>query len=101
MGEVTFLYENFTRKSIILRNTMIFCYTHRSVPYFVIIAEASSRSKWEYRQQPIASLYKERKSELEVSIKSLHAELWESHGIEGGQIVRVRGDGGHTENKFS
>ena len=41
---------------------MIICYTHRSVPYLVIIREASSGSRWEQMLRPRVRHYVERES---------------------------------------
>ena len=38
---------------------------------------------------------------MEVSVKFLFLELWESHGISGAKIVRDRGDGGYRRTKPS
>lgn len=70
---------------------LIFCYTHRSAPYPVVIWEDSSGSRWEHRQSPTASCYASRDCTLVVSIRSLSVifgepteerelRLWESKG---------------------
>ena len=69
---------------------MTFCYTHRSVPYPVIIREAFSGSKWEQIQRHIARKFMERESKFEVSIKFLPSEIRKSCRIEGREIVGIR-----------
>lgn len=62
-------------KKSINQSLMIFCYSHKSVPYPVITREAASWSRWEEIQKPNARHYVERESKLMVSIKLLPAEL--------------------------
>lgn len=70
---------------------MIFCSTRRLVPCPVIITEASVSSRWEWVQNPMDRHYTDRKTKLEVFIKSLPSEL----GKKGGKAVGVRGDVRH------
>lgn len=49
---------------------MMFSYTYRSMPYIVIIRDASSGSSVEQTQTPTARHYEEKGSKCEVFIKS-------------------------------
>jgi hypothetical protein len=71
---------------------MLFCYTHRSVPYPVIIRETFWGSRWERMQRPIARHSSKRESELKVSIKNLPSGLGEYGQTGGRKKVRSRRD---------
>jgi hypothetical protein len=64
-------------KQSMQRFLMILCSAHRLVPCPVVISEVSSGSRWEWVQNPTARHYTDRKTELEVFIRSLPLELGE------------------------
>lgn len=58
---------------------MIFCYTHRQVPYSPIIREPSSCSRWEQILRPTPHNTHRETLYYTVSIQSLCSELWGPH----------------------
>ena len=84
---------------------MIFCYTHRSVPYPPSperLPPGTNGNMCRDEQSDVRERgERKRESKWEVSIKSLHSELRESCRRGGRKIVRARGDGGHQEKKPS
>lgn len=70
---------------------MIFGYTHRPVPFQVILRTAFSSSRWVQMQRPMARHYVNRESNLQVSIKSLPSEIRESFRKGGRKIASTRG----------
>lgn len=69
---------------------MLFCYAYRSMPYQLSSESFLLTANREWVETPTArhlSPSAKREHELEVSTRSLSAEVWVTHGRAGGKIV--------------